>query len=226
MAKRILVVGEVMLDVIAAPTADRHGDVQVRPGGTAVTAALAAHAAGAEVTVAGRVGDDVAAHAIREELARAGIEDKLVADAALATGAYVELGDTRVASRGANAQLSAADVPDGCYDAVLVSGYVVVHDDTHEAALRALALPARWRAVTFTPLARAGFCERAAGANVVFANAAEGALVAGTYEIVCITDGARGATVTREGTTTRLPPTGVTGTGAGDAFAGAYLAKL
>jgi ribokinase len=215
-----------MLDVIAPSATGRHGDVHVRPGGTAVTAALAARAAGADTAVAGRVGDDVAAHAIREHLARAGVEDLLVTDTELATGTYVELGETRLASRGANARLAAADVPVAEYDAVLVSGYVVVHDDTLEAARRALGLPARWRAVTVTPLARGDFGDRAAGANVVFANAAEAARIAHAYEIVCITEGARGATVTRDGTTTRLPPTGVTGTGAGDAFAGAYLAAL
>jgi ribokinase len=226
MAKRILVVGEVMLDVLAASGDERHGDVRVRAGGTALNAALAAAAAGADVVVVGRIGDDVAAHAIRETLARAGIVDRLVGDPAEPTGIYVEVGGTRVASRGANANLVAADLPDVACDAVLVSGYVVAHDDTLPAARRALAVAARWRAVTATPLPRPDFADRIAGANAVFANEHEAVFAAGAYELVCITAGERGATVMRAGETTRVAPTGVTGTGAGDAFAGAYLARL
>jgi 2-dehydro-3-deoxygluconokinase len=225
MANRILVVGEVMLDVLAA-TAERHGDIRVRAGGTAVNAALAAAAGGAAVVVAGRVGDDAAAHAVRRVLEEAGIDDRLVTDPDAATGTYVEIAELRFASRGANARLAPADVPAGDFDAVLVSGYVAVHDDTLAAARHALARPARWRAVTATPLAHADFAERVDGANVIFANAAEAAAAGSGYEIVCITDGERGATVTRGGETTQVAPTGVAGTGAGDAFAGAYLARL
>src|SRR5581483_6694138 len=217
-ARRILVVGEVMLDVFVPDASSRHGDVVVRAGGTAVNAALAARAAGAQVTVAGRVGDDVAAQSIREALAQAAVEARLVTDGELSTGTYVEVGETRVAMRGANSRLHERDLPDGDFDAVLVSGYVVVHDDTLDAGRRALALPARWRAVIATPLAGIGFAGRAAGANVLFANTAEAALIAEAFEIVCVTDGARGATVTRNGETSHVPPTGVAGTGAGDAF--------
>ena len=224
MAGRIVCVGEVMLDVLAAAPAGRHGPVRVRAGGTPVTAALAAAAAGASATVVGRVGRDPAAAAIRAALAEAGVVAELAEDDALPTGTYVEVGDVVVASRGANAALAPGDVPALATDAVLVSGYALVHDDTRAAAEAALSLDARWRAVTAVPIGRLG---EAAGANVLFANAheVEGLDVAG-YEIVVVTRGAAGADVHRGGRTEHLPPTGESGSGAGDALAGAFLASL
>jgi sugar/nucleoside kinase (ribokinase family) len=222
---RVVTVGEVMLDVLG-PAASRgrtHGRVEVRPGGTAVTAALAARSAGAEALVIGRVGDDLAASAIRLALEAAGVEARLAVDPALPTGTYVELGDTIVASRGANAALAAQDVAEIEADAVLVSGYLLAHEDTVHAARTALAADVRWRAVTATPLVSHGF----RNANVLFANAEEAErLAADDFEIVCVTRAAEGATVFRNGRAEQLPPTGVTGTGAGDAFAGAFLASL
>ena len=127
-----------------------------------------------------------------------------------------ELADGTVfADRGANAALALDDVLPLEADAVLVSGYVGV------PVLE--QVEARWRAFVCTPTTR----EVPSGANVVFANAEEAArLELSGYEIAVVTHGAAGATVTRDGTTTRLPPSGDTGTGAGDAFAGRFLATL
>jgi len=217
-----------MLDVLgpAVQPGRRHAPIVVRAGGTAVTAALSARRAGAAVVVAGRVGADVAGESIRAELARAGVDARLAVDEELPTGTYVELGPAAVVSRGANSRLVPADVPELGIDAVLVSGYVVAHDDTLPAGRHALSLAAPWRAVTAVPIAGPDFAARARGANVLFANAAEAGLAGQAYEIVCVTHGAEGATVTREGSTEHVPPTGDAGTGAGDAFAGAYLAGL
>jgi sugar/nucleoside kinase (ribokinase family) len=229
-APRVVAIGEVMLDVLGpAVQAGRiHAPVRVRPGGTAVTAALAAAAAGARAAVVGRVGADLSAAAIRDELERAGVEPLLAVDRELPTGTYVELGDSVVAGRGANARLAPEDVPElAADDAVLVSGYAIVHEDTLAAARRGLESAARWRAVTATPLLDEAFLERAVGANVLFANAAEGEeLDVEGFEIVCITHGAGGATILRDGRSEHVPPTGETGTGAGDAFAGTFLARL
>jgi sugar/nucleoside kinase (ribokinase family) len=64
-------------------------------------------------------------------------------------------------------------------------------------------------------------------ANLVFANDDEAArLELGEREIVVVTHGAAGATVRRGGMTSHVEPTGDTGTGAGDAFAGRFLRTL
>ena len=226
MTGRIVCVGEVMLDVFAAPSPPdkRHGQAWVRAGGTPVTAALAASTAGGSATVVGRVGDDAAAAAIRSELDRADVEVHFSVDERRPTGTYVEVLETIVAARGANAFLSPADIPEIDAAAVLVSGYTVAHDDTRAAADRALALDARWRAVTAVPLP--GF-EPPGRANILFANEDEAAELDTTaFEIVVVTRGGEGAYVLRDGRTTYLPPTGRSGTGAGDALAGAFLATL
>jgi sugar/nucleoside kinase (ribokinase family) len=223
---RIACVGEVMLDVLAGepPPGERHGPVTVRAGGTPVNAALAAAAAGAAATVVGRVGSDSAAAAIRHALEAGGVEAKFAVDEQQPTGTYVEVGDTVVASRGANRRLSPADVPTLEVDAVLVSGYILRHDDTRAAGEHALALGARWRAVTGIPL---GAFDVPATANVLFANEHEiDRFDSSAFEIVVLTRGAEGAYVLRGGTTEFMPPTNVYGTGAGDALAGAFLARL
>jgi sugar/nucleoside kinase (ribokinase family) len=209
-AGRIACVGEVMLDVFVT-TRERHGRIVVRAGGTPVNAALAI---GAGAIVVGRVGDDAAAAAIRAELS--GIETRLAVDPDLPTGAFVELADGTVAAdRGANVALSADDVLPLEVDAVLLSGYSPIPVLEH--------LDARWRAVTATPVTR----ELPRGANVVFANDAEAErLDLSGYEIAVVTHGPRGATVHRDGTTTHVPPTGDVATGAGDRFAGRFLAEL
>jgi sugar/nucleoside kinase (ribokinase family) len=226
-------VGEVMLDVLGPEAAGgtTHAPVTVRPGGTPLTAALAAHAAGASAMLVGRVGDDAAAAAIRAGLANAGVEAFLAVDDELPTGTFVQLGETIVASRGANAHLRAGDIPALTADAVLVSGYLLAHDDTLEAGQRALASEAPLRAVIATPRCPEDFVDRAAGANVLFATAAEAERLGGEtalaarFEILCVTFAAEGAVLYRDGTAERLPPTGRSGTGAGDALAGSLLAR-
>lgn len=205
---RIACVGEVMLDVFVA-TGARHGAIRVRAGGTPVNAALAI---GAGAVVLGRVGDDAAAAAIRRELRE--LELRLAVDCERPTGTYVELADGTVfADRGANAALALDDVLPLVADAVLVSGYVDVPVLEH--------VEARWRAFVCTPTTR----EVPPAANVVFANDDEAArLDLGAREVVVVTHGAAGATVRRDGVTTHLEPSGDAGTGAGDAFAGRFLA--
>jgi sugar/nucleoside kinase (ribokinase family) len=203
-AGRIACVGEVMLDVFVA-SGGRHGPIRVRPGGTPVNAALAI---GPDAVVIGRVGADPAGAAIRAALPGA----RLAVDPELPTGTYVELADGTVhADRGANAALALEDVLPVRADAVLVSGYV---------PLPVLEqVDARWRAFVCTPTTRAV----PEAANVVFANDEEAArLEIGERELLVVTHGADGATVNGR----RVDPTGETGTGAGDRFAGRFLAEL
>jgi sugar/nucleoside kinase (ribokinase family) len=203
---RIACVGEVMLDVFVA-TGERHGEIRVRAGGTPVNAALAI---GPRAVVVGRVGDDAAAAAIHHALRD--LELRLAVDRELPTGTYVELADGSVhADRGANAALSLDDVLPLEVPAVFLSGYTALPVLEH--------VEARWRAFVCTPVTTA----IPDAANVVFANDEEAArLELGDREIVVVTHGAAGATVNGR----RVEPSGDTGTGAGDRFAGRFLASL
>lgn len=210
MIGRIACVGEVMLDVLVA-TPERHGRISVRAGGTPVNVA---RAIGRNAIVIGRVGDDAAAAAVRAALG--GVEARLAVDRELPTGTFIELADGTVhADRGANAALTLEDVLPLEVDAVLVSGYVTV------PVLD--SVDARWRAFVCTPTTRAV----PDAANVVFANdEEESRLDLGRREVVVVTHGPDGATVYRDGVATHISATGDRGVGAGDAFAGRFLAEL
>jgi sugar/nucleoside kinase (ribokinase family) len=113
---------------------------------------------------------------------------------------------------------------------------------------RARASDARWAAVTagavglVERVGATGFYERARGANVVFANAAEARVLTGLegseaavalacdYELVIVTAGTDEATLaTRGGRVEHARPLEVAPepvVGAGDALAGAFLAAL
>ncbi len=141
----LVAVGEVLVDVLlgeVAPGEARHAPVRLRAGGTAVNAALAAARSGSRAAAVGRVGDDAAAGLIRAELASAGVEPLLAVDPALPTGIFAEAwidGERAlVADRGATDAFTAGDLPAVEAGAVLVSGYLLFHERTHDAARAAL----------------------------------------------------------------------------------------
>ena len=243
-----------MLDIgvpmLAAGT--RHGSISVQAGGSPVTASIWAAARGATAIVAGRVGADAAAAAIRAELDRSGVGQRFAVDEKLPTGTFLETridGEVAIAAdRGANADLCPADLAELATDALLVSGYVLLHDDTAEAGVAALEQrSARWRAVDAASstlveqVGRAGLLERASRANVLFANTDEARALtdrdperaleelAARFELVCVKLGDGGALAARNGEIQRARPPRRAATaqaGAGDAFAGALLAAL
>ena len=253
MSAAFVAVGEVMLDIAVPRLAAgiRHGSITVEAGGSPVTAAIWAAARGVTAMVAGRVGADATAAAIRAELDRAGVGHRLAIDDELPTGTFLETridGETAIAAdRGANARLRLADVADLRADAVIVSGYALLHDETAAAGESALEQGARWRAVDAASaalvqqLGAAAVLERAATANVLFANADEARALtdcdperaleelAGRFELVCVKLGDGGALAAQHGEIHRgRPPrrVPVTQAGSGDAFAGALLAGL
>jgi sugar/nucleoside kinase (ribokinase family) len=215
---KLVTVGDVMLDVVAdrLPAAGErtHGAVQLRPGGSAVNAALAARELGAGAQVIGRVGRDPAGDMILVALEEAGVEARLARDSELPTGTAIALSAAVVADRGANARLSTADLPSPLQgDALLVSGFALFQEGSREAALAALeTFTGEWTAVDLASprLARADF-----DARVVFATTAEAKAVPrleNRFEIVCVKD---------DYGVERTSPFG-----AGDAFAAAFLSAL
>ena len=239
-------VGEVLIDILLgelAPGEPRHAPVRLRAGGTAVNAALAAASAGSRAVVVGRVGNDAAGRLIRAELAAAGVEPLLSVDSARPTGTFAEglVGGERaiVTDRGATDALGLSDLPVVEANAVLVSGYLLFHDRTHNVARAALgAFGARLAGATggSRSLVDRG---RLAGVDVLVVNdeeaqaltglAGEAAALdlAGEVEVACVTLGAEGAVAARGTRVERVR--GIEredALGAGDAFAALLLVGL
>jgi len=251
-------VGDGMIDVsvespVLARGGDVHGHVFVHPGGSAANAAVWAAHEGFSSRTCGRVGNDLGGRLLTEALRERGVDPVLAMDPAAATGAMLvvhEAGErSMVADRGANANITPADLPEPiAAGAVLVSGYLLLHESSHEAALAAIEHAdaphvavdaASWPLIEAFGATR--FLHAATAANVVLANEreaaaltgaqAEGALAALTdhFEVVGLKLGPRGAILaidgrTYEGAAPEVEP--VDPTGAGDAFDGVLLGAL
>ena len=256
---RVVVVGDVMVDVtveagVLARGGDVHGEVRLRPGGSAANAAVWAAAEGARVTVVGRVGDDLPGALLATALKERGVETALTVDAAARTGTMLVIHqDTErsmVADRGANACLSSKDLPPGLTaDAVLVSGYLLYDPGSEAAALAALdwarAAIVAVEASSWPLLQAYGpkrFLAATSRATLLLANEREAEVLfgpeavsdpkrlLGSYQQVCVKRGARGALVASAQELIEVPsrpvPHPVDPTGAGDAFDGVLVAAL
>lgn len=225
------------------------GKVRIAPGGSAANAAAWAQAAGASAAVVGRVGHDVAAWALGMALAQRTIDSVLGVDTAAPTGVVLTLGQTVVAERGASARFGPHDVPRELEaGAVLVSGYVLLHEDTEAAALAALdRARAPWIAVDAASArlldryGRERFFAATSAATALLLNEdeafaltdeePEGAARAlgDLYRLVCVKRGADGAVGLLDGELVAVPAPKievVDPAGAGDAFGGALFAAL
>jgi len=242
----LIAVGEVLVDISLGelePGRVRHGPVRLRAGGTAVNAARATAADGRRAAVVGRVGDDAAGRLIRTELDGAGIEPLLAVDPERPTGTFAEAlvaGErTVVADRGATDALAPADLPSVDADAVLVSGYLLFHERTHEVARLALrAFGAQLAGATGGSSALVDRT-RLAGVDVLVVNDEEACALsgragdaaaldlAGDVQVACVTLGAAGAVAACGTRVERVPGISRQETlGAGDAFAARLLVAL
>jgi ribokinase len=236
-----------MVDVLCErrpqPGERLHGRTVLRAGGSAVNAAVAAAEAGADASVFGRIGSDVAGDLVVASLAARGVTDHLARDAMLPTGVAVAFDDAVVADRGANAALSPDDVPERLEaDALLVSGFALFQTGSAEAARAALdRYRGEWAGVDLGSPRLAGDAELTFSANVLFATAEEAYAVTGAdpeaaarelatqFEIVCVKLGADGALAVRGAQVERAaarPVVRASWFGAGDAFAAAFLVAL
>jgi len=157
-ARPIVVVGDVGLDVVAVPSGpirygtDTPARVSMRRAGAGANTASRLGAAGVDVTLVARVGDDSAGRTARAELERAGVRCAWAVDRDLPTGLVIVLVDetgerTMLPSRGANAALQITDVT-GVLDVLAalpggmphlhLSGYVLLDPGSRPAGLAAL----------------------------------------------------------------------------------------
>jgi ribokinase len=255
----LVCVGDVMLDIRVDAEAlkrggDVHGRVLLQPGGTSANAAVWGAWAGAATRVVGRIGDDLQGRTVRGALDERRVDAALTVDPGAPTGTMLvvhEPGErSMVADRGANARLVPDDLP-GTIEAgaVLVSGYLLLHDPGHDAGVAALerararfvaAEAASWPLVEAFGAGR--YLEETASANVVFANAREAEVLTGgrtgaeaaatlgeSFEFAAVKLDARGAALCARGevfVAEAEPVVEVDPTGAGDAFDGVLLAML
>ena len=205
MMRRVVVLGDVMLDVIVrrlaplAPTSDTPSNIRVGRGGSGASLALAVAASGHEVIYVGAAGDDGAATIVRDALRGGNVTAQLESVAAT-TGTVVSLvGDdgqrAMLTDRGANSQLSESFVLGRLavpFDHLHVSGYVLLDPATRAIGVAALALAKERRrsasvdVCSVSPLRQmtpAVFLEAASGASQIFANEEEALVLTGTNDV-------------------------------------------
>jgi sugar/nucleoside kinase (ribokinase family) len=261
---RVLIVGDVINDVVVRPMSevsldtDTTSEIRYTAGGSAANQASWLGSLGVAVRFVGRVGAaDIERH--RADLFAHGVEAILVADPLVATGTIVILldatgGRTMFTDRGANHNLTPADVPLSVLsdvDLVHINGYALFSRDPRNAVLGLLS-ESRARGIAFTvdpcsasflrDVGAERFAEWTAGAQVCLANFDEGceltgftdrsrvfAALAALYPVVALKLGADGVLVGTSG----YPPTlleaeagpVLDATGAGDAFAAGFLSS-
>jgi sugar/nucleoside kinase (ribokinase family) len=257
----VVVVGDLMVDVVAsvderlARASDTAARVRWTGGGAGANVAAGLAAAGVDVVLVARVGDDLVGRAAVAELRAGGVEVRGAVDPGAPTGTCVVVVDaggerTMLPDRGANLALSPEDLPAELFVAgahLHLSGYVLLDERCRPAGLRALHL-ARGAGMTISvdpasaaPLRRAGeFLDWVAGVDVLMPNADEAAVLTGEadpracaealahrFGEVVVTLGADGALWTDGQRLVHAPAPAaevVDTTGAGDAFAAAWLA--
>lgn len=217
---RLVAVGDLLVDVTVRGGKEHDARISLRPGGSAANVAVWAVHLGADATVVGRIGADIAGRAIRAALDERGVQAHLSEDPDVATGTFVLAEGERWVDRGANASLEPAHLPSSIEaDVVVISPYVSAA--TAQAAARRAQAP--WVVAVGRPLDEA---------NAVILNEREAQALQGSrarFALTCITRGARGAVATLEGRhASAEPPDVLAGdaTGAGDAFSAGLLTSL
>jgi len=246
-------IGELMVDV-AATGRGHEARITVSPGGSAANAAVWASALGAQTAVVGRVGADQPGRMVRSALLERGVAALVTEDADLPTGTFLTIegaeGARVLADFGANGRFGPDDLPGSLTaDAVLVSGYLLLHDSSQAGARAAIeraeaglvAVDAASRAL-LEACGRERFLALAAGATALLAGEEEASLVSGQtgaeaaasalgerFRLVAVTRGPAGAVAVLDGESTTAAPAAAeagAGTGAGDAFAAGLLVAL
>jgi sugar/nucleoside kinase (ribokinase family) len=230
MAVRFVAVGDVMIDVTVSG-AGHDAAIELHAGGSSLNAAVWAASCGAEATVVGRVGDDLAGQALSGFLAAAGVNGELTVDPSAGTGTFVVVDGAVRADRGANAGCWTEPIPTA--DVVLVSGYLSA--ESVSALVERIDAP-------LVALSAGRLSQLVGNVDVVLANALEAERLTGTSDAVeaarslaagvrmaCVTLGPEGAVLASDQGIVRARPPRRHPLGrrrCGDAFAAAFLVAL
>jgi ribokinase len=242
MAASVVVVGDALLDVLAVPAepmragADVPAAVRVAPGGQGANLAVRLARRGVAVELVCAIGDDAAGRLLREALAAEGVRvHDLRADA---TGAVIVLvdaaGERTMLSRRVPLATRLGNAPSVGADWLAVSGYLLLESGAGRvaSALRGWA-PRRMLVGCAVPDASLDAWQQAAEAlapDVVILNRDEAGRVPSLerHRLVVTETGGATAVIGDVRATAAAPagPAATDTTGAGDAFAGAFLAEL
>jgi sugar/nucleoside kinase (ribokinase family) len=205
MASRVVVIGDVMLDVVVqtrgpiAPTSDTPSNIRVTRGGSGASFAISLRTSGHDTIYLGARGSDTASEIIVSALAKAHVTAHLeVVDAP--TGTVVSLVDAdgqrrMLTDRGANSLLGQRFVDDQLrepFDHLHVSGYLLLDSATRHVAEHALGLANERGSTTsidvcsVAPLREVTpdvFLRAAAFASQLFANEEEALVLTGTDDV-------------------------------------------
>jgi len=204
---RVLVVGDVMLDVVVrptaptAPTSDTPSHVRVGRGGSGANLAVALRGASdVDVVFAGVAGDDAAARIVAADLEECGIHCHL-ATVSGATGVVVSLvsldGErAMMTDRGVNGELQFEHVVDALDTSLVhlhVSGYTALDERTRPLVSKLLLAASELGATTSVDVCSVGpllsvgvstFREATRHATMLFANEEEALALAGESDVV------------------------------------------
>jgi sugar/nucleoside kinase (ribokinase family) len=256
---RVVVLGDLMVDVVVrlsgplAQASDAPAEIRFRGGGSAANTAAWLAAAGADVTLVGRAGEDERGRAAVEQLRAAGVDPRVTLDPERPTGTCLVLIDpggerTMAPDAGANDGLAVGDLPDDVLAAAAhlhVAGYALLREGSRAAARAAIErASSSGIGVSVDPsssaLLDAGFLDLADGAGLLLPNAPEAHALTGErdpeeaaralterFGEVVVTLGAGGALWTDGADALRVAAVAVDqvedSTGAGDAFAAGFL---
>ena len=195
---RIVVLGDVMVDVVArltgplAAASDAPATIRFHGGGSAANTAAWLAAAGARAVLVGCVGDDERGRHELGELRRTGVDARLAVDPELPTGTCVVLvgpdGErTMVPDAGANDALEEGDVPDELLERgghLHVAGYALLREGSRPAARGAIGRALRaGMSVSVDPSSSAllspEFLDWADGAGLLLPNVPEALALTG-----------------------------------------------
>jgi len=263
MAANVAVVGSLNMDLVArAPRIPRPGETIIGgdfvtvPGGKGANQAVAAARLGAQVSMVGRVGRDVFAGPLLDNLAAAGVDHTFVThDPKAATGVALIVVDDAgqnsiVVTSGANMRLSPADV-DAAETAIATSDTLLLQLESPVETVMRAAKVAQVHGVTviLNPAPARSLPEALLSlVDVLVPNESETALLTGLpienqaqaeaaaaallslgVGTVILTLGERGALLAQEGEAVVFPAFDVTPvdtTAAGDAFVGGFAVAL
>ena len=207
---RVLVIGDVMLDVIVKPHAainpssDTPASVRILRGGSGANLAVALALGGHDVTYVGACGDDIMAQIFVDDLIDSGVRAALEKGVA-PTGVVVSLvgADAQramLSDRGANSSLSSDHVRhqlEEPFDHLHVSGYTMLDEHSRAVGVEALRRAATLGATTSIDVCSIGplrimtpqvFLDCAAGATFLFANEEESLALTGSPDAVSALD--------------------------------------